>query len=384
MYKIALKMLIEDRAKFIGMILSLSFSSLIILQQMGIFLGLMMRTYSIIADTPAADIWVMNPSVKMIDDINPIRDIDLYRIRSIEGVEWAMPFFKSPLRARLANGHFELCTIIGVDNATLIGAPYRMLIGSVDDLRRPDAVIVDYDGAVDKLAYDDATGLKTPISVGQTLELNDRRAQIVGVCSIKKPFLTTPVMYTTYERALAYAPFERKRLSFVLVKAQQGVDHQRLCATIRATTGLAAYSKDDFEWKTVNYYLANTGIPVNFGLAVALGILVGGLIAGQIFFNFVTDNLRYLALFCTMGASRSMLARITLLQGCYIGLIGWAIGSGLASVIGILSKNTQLAFYMSVWVWLGTGLLIVLICLLASLINVRRIYNIQLSTMFKE
>ncbi len=56
------------------MILSLSFSSLIIMQQMAIFIGLMKRTYAVISDTPQANIWVMNPSVKMIDDINPIRE----------------------------------------------------------------------------------------------------------------------------------------------------------------------------------------------------------------------------------------------------------------------------------------------------------------------
>ena len=77
MYQIALKMLMEDKSKFIGMILSLSFSAIIITQQSAIFLGLMRRTYSIITDTPQAAIWIMNPSVKTIDDINPIRDIDL-------------------------------------------------------------------------------------------------------------------------------------------------------------------------------------------------------------------------------------------------------------------------------------------------------------------
>ena len=45
MYAIALKMLIEDRAKFFGMVISLSFSALIITQQAAIFIGLMRSTY---------------------------------------------------------------------------------------------------------------------------------------------------------------------------------------------------------------------------------------------------------------------------------------------------------------------------------------------------
>ncbi|BDC34155.1 ABC transporter permease [Candidatus Dependentiae bacterium Noda2021] len=384
MFAIALKMLVEDKAKFLGMVLSLSFSSLIIMQQMAIFIGLMQRTYSVIADTPQAKIWVMNPSVKMIDDINPTRDIDLYRIRSIDGVEWAMPFFKSPIRARLPNGHFEICTILGVDAATFIGGPYKMLAGKIEDLREPHAVIIDTDGAFDKLATRPGPGMpKIPLKLGDIFELNDRRAKVVGICKITKPFLTQPVIYTTYKRALEYAPFERKLLSFILVHPKDGVDEKQLCTTIQRVTGLAAYTKKEFENKTVRYYLENTGIPVNFGIAVALGILVGAAIAGQIFFNFVTDNLRYFALFCTFGASRRTLASITLLQATYAGLIGWGIGSGLAALIGFLSRDTQLAFYLPWQIWLGTGLLILIICAGASLINIRRIYNIQLSTMFK-
>lgn len=384
MFKVALKMLTEDKAKFLGMILSLSFSSLIIMQQMAIFIGLMKRTYAVISDTPQANIWVMNPSVKMIDDINPIREIDLYRIRSIEGVKWAMPYFKSPIRARLSTGHFEICTILGIDSPTLIGAPYTLLAGTIEDLREPHAVIVDADAAFDKLATDQGPGKpKIPLKLGDIFELNDRRAKVVGICKITKPFLIQPVIYTTYKRALEYAPFERKLLSFVIAQTQENESVKEVCERITKITGLAAYSKAEFETKTVNYYLENTGIPINFGIAVALGILVGAAIAGQIFFNFVTDNLKFFALFCTFGASRRMLAQITVFQAAYAGLLGWGIGSGLTALIGLLSRDTQLAFYLPWQIWLGTGVLILLICSIASLINVKRIYQIQLSSMFK-
>ena len=103
MYKIALKMLIEDKAKFIGMVLSLSFSAVIITQQTAIFNGVMKRTYSTITDTSVADIWVMDPNVKYIDDILPLRDTDLFRVRSIEGVKWAVPFFKGMIRGKNDN-----------------------------------------------------------------------------------------------------------------------------------------------------------------------------------------------------------------------------------------------------------------------------------------
>ena len=40
-------------------------------------------------------------------------------------------------------------------------------------------------------------------------------------------------------------------------------------------TGLAAYPQAGFIDKTYQYFMENTGIPVNFGISVALGFIVG-------------------------------------------------------------------------------------------------------------
>lgn len=385
MYRIALTMLVEDKAKFIGMVLSLSFSAIIITQQMAIFLGLMRRTYSAISDTTQAAVWVMNPSVKMIDDSNPIRDVDLFRIRSIEGVKWAVPFYKGLIRAKLRNGQFQNCNILGIDSPTLIGAPHTMIEGNIADLRKPFTIIVNEHGAYDKLAQDQGEGLpKKPLRIGDEIELNDRRATVVGICRVTRTFRSEPVVYTTYENALFYAPFERKRLSFVLCTPDTSITAEELSKKIEATTELKAYTKEEFEDVTIDYYMQNTGIPINFGIAVLLGLLIGAAITGQIFFNFTTDNLRYLALFNVVGCSQSMLAQITLLQAVWVGFLGWGIGSGFASLLGFLTEATQLAFFLPWQLFLTTGILMISICIISSLISINRIANIQLWTMFKQ
>lgn len=385
MLQIALKMLVEDRAKYIGMILSLSFSALIIIQQSSIFIGLMMRTYSIITDTNQPDIWVMDPNVKTIDDIIGMRDTDLYRVRSIEGVEWAVPMYKGVIRARVADGQFQTCTLIGVDDSTLIGGPHTMLQGEVQDLRSPDAIIVDNFGIYDKLAFKAVPGMsKTPLSIGQQLELNDVRANVVGICSITRTFQTLPVIYTTYKRALRYAPYERKRLSFILVKAAETISPKKLCTRISRITNLESYTQDEFKWLTVNYYLKNTGIPLNFGIAVLLGLLIGAAITGQIFYNFVTDNLKYLAIFSVMGASKGLLVRMTIVQALWVALLGWTIGGGCAALIGLLTRGTELSFFLAWQVFFGTGIIIALIAISASIISIRRIYTIELGMIFRQ
>lgn len=385
MIDIALKMLIEDRAKYIGMILSLSFSALIIIQQSAIFVGLMMRTYSVITDTSQAEIWVMDPNVKMIDDITGLRDTDLYRVRSIDGVAWAVPMYKGIIRARMPDGQFQTCNLIGIDNDTLIGGPHTMVHGSVTDLRGPDAIIVDSFGADTKLAFSPAKDLPLqPLTVGNQLELNDLRANVVGICRITRTFQTQPVIYTTYKRALAYTPYERKRLSFILVKADGTTSVDQLCKRIDALTGFKSYTQKQFEWLTVNYYLQNTGIPLNFGIAVLLGLLVGAVISAQIFYNFVRDNLKYLAVFSIMGATKKTLALMTLAQALWVSLLGWGIGSGAAALLGFITRNTELSFFLAWQIFIATGIIMILIALLACFIAIRRIYRIELGTVFQQ
>jgi putative ABC transport system permease protein len=383
MYRIALKMLIEDRAKYIGMILSLSFSALIITQQAGIFSGIMLRTYGAISDASQVEIWVMNPRVQYIDDIKPSQHTDLQRIRGIDGVEWAVPFFKGQIRAKLSNGKFQSCILIGIDSATLIGAPHTMLAGHVEDLRLPQAVIVNRIGAETKLAIDDHHGKHTPLRVNDVLELNNQRARVVGICEVARTFQSQPVIYTTYRRALGYAPFERRQLSFILIKANKSITPKELCKKITRLTGLAAYTKDEFASLTVTYFLKYTGIPINFGIAVLLGLLVGAAIAGQIFYNFTSDNLKYLALFSMMGASRRLLAKMTLLQALWVALLGWGFGTGAASLLGFATSSTELSFHLSWQLFLGTGAVLLFICIAASLISISRIFKIELAGMFK-
>lgn len=144
---VALKMLMGNKGKYLGIIMGLTFAALIMTQQPAIFVGLMMRSFSFISDTGEADIWVMDPKVQFVDDIKPMQDTELYRVRGVSGVEWAVPMYKGMLKVRMADGTFQNCIVVGLDDATLVGGPPQMLQGRLSDLRRSDGVIVDIDGA---------------------------------------------------------------------------------------------------------------------------------------------------------------------------------------------------------------------------------------------
>ena len=384
MIYIALKMLMGDRGKYFGILFGLTIASFLITQQMSIFVGLMTRTYGFITDSGLADVWAMDPKVQFIDDIKPLQDTQLLRVRGVEGVEWAVPLYKGILKARLDNGNFQACNVIGLDDATLIGGPATMLEGRLEDLRRADGIIIDENGARGKLAKRGPDGNPIPARVGSTLELNDHRAVVVGICRVSRTFQSQPVVYTTYTRATTFAPMERKLLSFIQVKAKPGLTPRQLADRITKDTGLAAYTKPEFEDLTYRYFMKYTGIPVNFGIAVLLGFIVGTAIAGMTFYNFTLENLKYFAALKAMGATNVALLAMVVVHALLVGAIGYGLGTGAAAGFGAyFSSRTELAFRLPWQVLGGTAAAIAVICTFAALLSLWKVVRLEPAVVFK-
>ena len=379
----ALKMLMGDRARYLGILVGISFAALLITQQSAIFVGLMQRTYSFIADTPQPDLWVVDPDLEHHADSKPMLQQELFRVRGVDGVAWAVPMFKAFTKMRLPGGERRGCIVIGLDNDSLLGLPTSLVEGRVEDLRRADAVFVDHAEIAGKLATRDTDGSSRPLRVGDVLELNDKRAVVAGSFRVLPAFFWEPVIYTTYTRAISFSPSERKQLNFVLVKAQPGVDLASLQARIEAVTGLRAYTSDEFKWLTASYILEKTGIAVNFGIAVLLGFVVGTAVAGQTFFNFITDNLRYFGALKALGTSNARILAMVLVQAGTVGVLGYGLGVGGAALFGAVIGGTSLAFALPWPLLVISGVAILLIVLIAAVLSVRRVLTLEPGIVFR-
>ena len=380
---VALKMLMGDTSKYIGIIVGIVFAALIMTQQPAIFVGLMSRTFGFIADTGYPDLWVMDTKVQFIDDIKPMQDTQLLKVRGVEGVQWAVPLYKGILRARTADGDFQNCIIVGLDDATLIGAPGMMLEGKIEDLRNNDAIIVDRDGANKYLLHKNADGTTRPLRVGDTLEINDHRATIAGIAKTTRTFQSQPLIYTTYTRAITFAPQERLKLSFILAGIKKGFTPQTVIDNITRFTTLTAYTREAFKQRTIHYFMANTGIPINFGISVLLGFFVGAAIAGQMFFNFTHENIKQFGTLKAMGTSNTTLVNMILLQAIFVGVTGWGIGIGLASLFGYSVKESVLAFKMPWQVLALSASGVLIIIAFSALISIRKVITLEPAIVFR-
>ena len=367
-----------------GIVIGLTFASLLITQQSAIFAGMMTRTFSFLTDVALPDIWVVDPQVKYIDDIRPMQDTEVMRVRGVEGVEWAVPLYKGSLAVRRTDGTYQSSVLIGLDDETLMGGPPQMLTGKLADLRRSGGVMVDINGARGKLAHILPNGTKVPIKIGDEMEINDNRSVVVGICKVTQTFQANPVIYTTYSSATSFAPSQRLMLSFVPVKAKPGQDPHVLCRRIEKATSLRAYTRDEFKMITFLYYLKYTGMPINFLTAVALGFLVGVAISGQTFYNFTLDNLRYFGTLKAMGARNGMLLRMILLQALVVGAIGYGLGVGTASAWGMLiSGRTQLAFRLPWHLLMVSAIAVLVICLSSAALSIRKVMKLEPAVVFR-
>jgi len=374
---IAWKMLVGNRVKYLGIIFGVMFAALLIAQQSSVFCGLMSLTTSQIRDTQGPDIWVMDRDVQYVDDIKPLSDTELYRVRSVPGVEWAVRFYKGLARARLEEGTYQQMILLGLDDASLVGAPPGVFLGSVGDLRKPDAVIMDEAG-YRRLWPGEAFRL------GRVFEMNDRRAVVVGLTKASRTFQSFPIVYTLYSRAVLFAPPERKVLSFVLADPAPDADPEEVCRRIEARTGLQALTRDALAWKTIRYYIQKTGIPVNFGITVFLGFLVGTAIAGQTFYLFTVENIRQFGALKAMGTSNWTILMMVLFQAAQVGCIGYGVGLGLAALFGWSTEGTvRLSFFMPWQVPAITAAAVFLIVLLASLLSIRKVLVVDPAVVFR-
>jgi putative ABC transport system permease protein len=378
MLDLALKMLLGDRAKYIMLISGLTFASLLMTEQAAIFCGIMQWTGSTL-DNVSAQVWVVDPMVEQINDTEALRDTDINRVRSVEGVAWATPFYQGNLRARMRDGSFKFVQLMGIDAATFAGAPSEIVQGRLEDLRLPNTVLLDEYGAK-KLSKDP----NKPIGIGEIFEINDHEARVVGICKTRMSFSGNPYLFTTYDQAVQYAPSQRKMLSCVLAGGQPGENPATIARRITEATGLKAYTKKEFFWVTVWWYIKNTGIPVAFGATVLLGFIVGLAISSQTFYSFVLENLRNLGALKAMGASDSVLARMVMLQTLTVGMIGYGCGVGLATAFGVIVLKKGMPPFFLPWqlplITLGA---ILFICWLAAYLGIRKIRSLEPAIVFR-
>ncbi len=377
---IALKMLFGERAKSTMLLSGICFATILMIQGLALGLGLLATSYATGVNV-TAPIWVANPLIdQVVMNNQPLLDTDVYRVRSVAGVAWAAQLYVGGAQARILDrgGVSQNVTLIGLDTETLAGAPTDFVAGSLDDLRQPDAVIADASAMI-RLSPDP----NVPLKVGETFEMNDRRARIVGVVNTRSASHgQAGYIFTTYNRAIQYVPAQRKMTTYVLAAPVAGQTAVDVARRISAATGLNAFTSEEIRNSSAWYFIRNSPVPFIVGLIVGIGFVIGTVISGQTFFTFILENTRHLGVLRAMGTQTRRLALMILVQAMVAGLIGYGLGVGIISlVIAVMPADAPLKFGLPVL--LVTFVPVLGICAVAALLGIRRMARIEPAIVFR-
>lgn len=373
MFATALKMLIGNRASFIGVIFGVFLATLLISQQSAIFLGLVSRSYRMITDMPGPNIWIINPLTESDEKAKNMPVGYLSLVRSIPGVEWAEPIGIAQLPLLTSSGVFHIGKINGLDDASLLGAPVELIKGNVQDLHREGAVILDVDSAEDTLAKVLPDGSKVSLQIGDSFEINKQRAVIVGISKITKGFYPQPVIFTTMSQFKKFSSNFSGDVEFIAVKAKEA-DVEKVLKSINKYEILYGLTTNQLDWRIAKSFL-KTGILINFGLSVILGIIIGFSISGQIFYTMTLQNIKYYALIKSLGGNQRLISNMIIFQVAIVGIIGYLFGTAATILWGFAVEGTTLAFWFPWYLFLFTAFIALIICIFTAGLSIRKIFN---------
>jgi len=395
MLRVALKMLLGDRAKYVGLLFGITFTSFLVTFAGSYFCGFMTRGFALIAENPTADVWVMDPAVESTELTINLPDSALARVRSVDGVLSAVPLALATADARFPNGRFQSFQLVGVDDATLSGLPPLQDAVSPTVLRTPDAVAVDPGGTDGKLETPTLTADQWPfgqphlnaptreLAPGDQLLVNDHRVMVRGRSNALPRYPPRPLMYTTLSNAARILLSERHLLTFVLAKAAPGVSPRELAARVQTQTGLKARSSDDFKADTVYWFLVNSEDVGDMASMISIAMFVGFGVTGVMLYMFTSDALKQYAVLKAMGANSRLLLSMIFAQAGLCALLGTGIGLGLCAIVGqIAIWEFDYPFRMMWFTPVIGGLMVLLVSLAAAAISARPVLKLEPGMVF--
>lgn len=387
MIRIALRMLVADAGKFGGLVAGIAFASFLSCFAACYFAGFMTRSFALVAERPG-DVWVMDRATASPDQFANLSAAARERVRAVAGVADADALAIGTADARLPDGRLQPFDVVGLDNASLAGAPVIGGVSGTEALRGTDAAIVDPGGSEGKLDTHDragATGAVSPLRTlraGDELSIADHRVVIAGVSQGLPRFPPRPILYMSWSNAARVLPLERLRTSFVVVRAAPGTDPAALADAISRRTGYAAFARDDFEAATVRWFLDTSEDVGDIATMLTIAVAIGFGFTAVMLYIFTAEHLRQYAVLTALGTPPATLRRMVLAQAGAAGLIGTGLGVGACATAGLVAGGADLPYRMMWWAPLGCLLLNALACLGAALLSMRPVLRLEPARVF--
>lgn len=363
--------LIYDWRRYLAALLAVSFSGLLVAIQLGLLFG-MFGTVSNYIEESGADVWVGYPDTKSVDlgrNISTRNEVHLHMhpgVRRVEKMLLGMGDW------RRDDGAMIMTYITGVDTrpdgmglARVISPDMRLA------LDEPGAVVVD---------ESDIARLRA--EVGSTVEINGKRAKVVGLTSGMRAIGAANVfcsLSTAEDFGLTTSKGDVET-TYYLVRARDPRDVDALLDDLIRSAppgSFSAWKSDDFAVRSQLYWLLETGSGVGVGFSSLLGLLVGAVITSQTLKGAIMSSLKEYATLRALGIPLNALRAVVVEQSFWIGVVGLVLTAAGLSFTAVAAEALHVALLFPWWSLAGTGVLVLGLAVGSGMAALRPLYRVD-------
>jgi len=373
MVSLARKNLLHDRLRFVITVAGVAFAVTLVLVQVGLFMGLLDKA-TVTIQHASADIWVTSKETPNVDFAHTFPETRALRVRGLAGVARADNLIVQFMNIQLPTGAEEGCLVYGLEDFAAWNLPWQVEAGDVRDLKRGDYVFMDRS----------AERRFGPFAIGEHREIFGRRFRIVGSTLGAASFTTAPIVFMDYRRAQELHQSLPGKAQYILVRLEPGADPQQVKAAIeRRLPFNDVYTKDEWARRSRAYWVVSTGLGMNMGITVFLGILVGIVVVAQTLYTSAVEHVKEFGTVKAIGGSNWDIYRILGEQALIAAVVGYAIGC----VMSLAMRPAMAKLYLNVLISPGFAAAVfvgtLLMCLGAAMLSFKRVAGIDPALVFR-
>jgi putative ABC transport system permease protein len=373
MVSLARRNLLHDRLRFAITIAGVAFAVTLVLVQVGLFMGLLGKS-TVTIEHASADLWVTSKETPNVDFAHSFPETTVLRVRGMAGVQRADNLIVQFMNIMLPTGAEEGCLVYALDDFAAWNLPWNVGGADVRDLKRGRYLLMD----------ESATRRFGSFEIGEHREIVGTRFKIIGKTSGAQSFTTAPVVFMDFLNAQERLETLRNKTHYVLVKTAPGADVQQVASGLRRILPYNdVYTKAEWAARSRRYWVVSTGLGMNMGITVFLGVLVGIVVVAQTLYTSAVEHVKEFGTVKAIGGSNWDIYKILGEQAVIAALVGFVIGG----LISLAMRPLMARLYLNVLITPGFATTVffgtLLMCLGAAMLSFCRVASIDPALVFR-
>jgi putative ABC transport system permease protein len=364
---LASRNLFQDRLRFIATLIGIVFSVVLVMVQMGLYLGFGRMVTTMIDHAPA-DLWVVAHGTKSFEDLSLLDAQTRDRVLAVTGVAAAVPVVIGFSGWRLPGGGMTPVFVVGSDLKGGGLTPWNIVAGSEQALTGAGTV------AIDKTYYDrlGVTG------VGAKTEIRGQPAEVAAVTDGIRSFTTTPYVFADLGAARSYIGLPPNKVSHFLVRVKRGADLRQVQTAIQsAVAGVDVLTPQQFRGRSRTFWLFGTGAGAALFAGALLGVIVGTVIVAQTLYSSTKDHLYEFATLRAIGCSNAYIYTVIVLQALINAVLGFAVAAAIGFGVVAATAGASLPIVITPGLIGALFGLTVVMCIGSALAAISRIVRLD-------